>query len=135
MSQVLLDTHIWIWWLTGQSDLAPSERAALDRHAARTPPLVSAMSLWEAQMLHRKGRLQLATPFDRWIREASLAEVVEVVPITAEVVVALDALPRKFHGDPADRIIVASARSRNLPLYTRDLRIRRSRLVELWRPT
>jgi PIN domain nuclease of toxin-antitoxin system len=52
---------------------------------------------------------------------------------TSPVVIALDALPRSFHGDPADRLIVATARSRSLPLATHDKAIRRSRAVPLWR--
>jgi len=55
-----------------------------------------------------------------------------VVPLDIAVVLALAALPETFHGDPADRLIVATARSRKLPLATRDAEIRKSRLVKLW---
>lgn len=130
----LLDTHAWIWWLTGQRDLRADERAALDRHAARARPLLSAISLWEVQMLHRKGRLRLDVPFSRWLVEASSPDVVEIVPITADVILRLDALPPRFPGDPADRIIVASALAAGADLFTRDRRIRRARVVPLWAP-
>ena len=131
---VLLDTHIWIWWLTGQPDLPAAERAALDRQAANAPPLLSAISLWEAQMLHSRGRLQLRVPFDRWIVDAGLPDVVELVPLTPEVILRLDSLPARFHGDPADRLIVASALSRDVPLHTHDRMIRRSRVAPIWKP-
>lgn len=131
--KVLLDTHIWIWWLTGQSELSARERAALDRHAEQAPPLLSAISLWEAQMLHSKGRLALDIPFARWLLEASLPDVVQLVAITPEIIVRLDSLPARFHGDPADRIIVASALASGASLCTRDKNIRRSRVVTLWR--
>jgi PIN domain nuclease of toxin-antitoxin system len=55
------------------------------------------------------------------------------VPLDTQVVLALDALPSSFHGDPADRLIVATARSRRLPLATHDATIRRSRTVTLWK--
>ena len=131
---VLLDTHIWLWWLTGQGELPERERAALDRQAAKAPPLLSAISLWETQMLHSKGRLQLQVPFARWLMEASLPDVVQIVPLTAHVVLSVDALPARFHGDPADRIIVASALAVGASLFTKDRAIRRSRAVKLWRP-
>lgn len=130
--KVLLDTHIWIWWLTGQPDLPAPERAALDRHAAGAPPLLSAISLWEAQMLHRKGRLQLEVPFAHWLVEASQPDVVQLVPIAADVILKLDALPARLHGDPADRIIVASALACGASLHTHDRAIRRSRTAALW---
>lgn len=131
---VLLDTHVWIWWLTGQSELPVAERDALDRRAATAPPLLSAISLWEAQMLHAKGRLHLGVSFARFIVDASLPEVVELVPLSAEVVTRLDVLPARFHGDPADRIIVASALSRGVALYTHDGAIRKARVTPIWKP-
>lgn len=131
---VVLDTHVWIWWLVGQSALSDSESRALDALAAIEPPILPAVCLWEAQMLNAKRRLELDFPFDRWLREASLPTVVRIAPLSVEVVLAVDALPGSFHGDPADRLIVATARALNLPLATHDRAIRRSRLVKLWRP-
>jgi PIN domain nuclease of toxin-antitoxin system len=56
MPSLLLDTHIWLWWLLGQPELSAAERDALDALAAAgTPPGISAISLWEAQMLASKG--------------------------------------------------------------------------------
>lgn len=69
-----------------------------------------------------------------WIREAAAAGVVEVLPLDVEVVIALDGLPVGFHGDPADRLIVATARAHGIPLATHDRRIRTSRVVALWKP-
>lgn len=84
--------------------------------------------------MHAEGRLALDLPFDRWLSEAAQPAVVRIAPLTVEVVLALDTLPKSFHGDPADRLIVATARSAKLPLATHDKRIRRSRVVSLWRP-
>ena len=84
-------------------------------------------------MLHAKGRLELRLPFDRWLIEAAQAAIVQIAPLDVRVVIAVDELPKTFHGDPADRIIVATARALDLPLATHDRRIRRSRAVKIWR--
>jgi PIN domain nuclease of toxin-antitoxin system len=57
-----------------------------------------------------------------------------VLPLDRDVVLALDGLPPGFHGDPADRLIVATARAHALPLATRDAAIRRARVTRLWKP-
>jgi PIN domain nuclease of toxin-antitoxin system len=132
---ILLDTHVWLWWLLGQPELSVAEREALDALAAAgTPPGLAAISLWEAQMLAGKGRLQVDRPFAQWLPIATASETVSILPLDVSVVVALDALPVGFHGDPADRIIVATARAHSLPLATRDSNIRRSRAAKLWKP-
>jgi len=130
--KVLLDTHIWMWWLLGSSRLPAPERAALDRLGSRGSVRLAAVSLWEAQMLHAKGRLILDRAFDVWIREATAVGVIEIVPLDVEVVIALADLPVTFHGDPADRLIVATARAHRLRLATHDRAVRRSRLTTLW---
>lgn len=129
---VLLDSHVWIWWVTGQKDLAPAKRARLDGLAeAGTPPFLSAISLWEAQMLYRKNRLTLEIDFPVWLTEASDPMVVQVLPIDTSVILALDKLPDRFHGDPADRIIVATAKAHGMALMTDDKAIRRSKAVKV----
>ena len=129
---VLLDTHFWIWWVTGQDKLTGAERRALGTAAESGQLALSAISLWEAQMLHARGRLELEMPFEAWLVQAAAADVVQVIPLDVTVILALNKLPRSFHGDPADRIIVATARARDLPLATRDREIRRSKTVRLW---
>lgn len=63
---VLLDTHIWIWWLLGSERLLQADRDDLDQLASKGRCHLAAMSLWEAQMLHSKGRLTLDRPFATW---------------------------------------------------------------------
>jgi PIN domain nuclease of toxin-antitoxin system len=132
--KLLLDTHIWVWWLTGDPALTTRERSALDAAANAGGVSLAAISLWEAQMLHARRRLQLPIPLADWLERAAAAAVVTVLPLGVPVIVALDSLPERFHGDPADRLIVATARAHRLPLATRDSRIRRSRAVRLWKP-
>lgn len=129
---ILLDTHVWVWWLTGGSSLSRKECSALDALAERRGLFLSAISLWEAQMLHARGRLELPVPFPEWLAEAADDRILTVIPLDIAVVLALASLPESFHGDPADRLIVATARSRKLPLATRDAAIRKSRLLKLW---
>jgi PIN domain nuclease of toxin-antitoxin system len=95
---------------------------------------LAAISLWEAQLLHSKKRLQLPLPFSDWLTRATESRVLTVLPLDRDVVVAVDSLPARFHGDPADRLIVATARTHGIPLATRDRAIRRSRATKLWSP-
>ena len=131
----LLDTHIWIWWLTGDARLDKRVRSELDSLDRNTRPHLSAISLWETAMLIERRRIEFTTPVARWLREATAPQIVELVPITVEVAAEVAALPVTFHRDPADRIIVATSRILGLPLITDDRRILTSRLVSRWRPT
>jgi PIN domain nuclease of toxin-antitoxin system len=130
---VLLDTHVWLWWLTAASPLPERERSALDAAAGRRELFLSAISLWEAQMLHAKGRLELPMPFADWLEAAADERMLTVVPLDVAVVVALVSLPSGLHGDPADRRFVATARARRLALATHDVAIRRARVASLWK--
>jgi PIN domain nuclease of toxin-antitoxin system len=130
---VLLDTHLWLWWLTRAPQIRKLECEALDEAALRELPFISAISTWEAQMLVSRGRLIPTEPFEPWIRKMTAPDTIRILPIDTDVVVALHGLPKSFHGDPADRIIVATAIAHRLVLATHDSRIRKSRLVPIWR--
>ena len=130
---VLLDTHMWLWWLTGAPEISKQDRDALDQLAETELPFIAAISLWEVQMLASRGRLLPAEPFETWLRSMAAPDTVRTLPLDTDVVVALDALPRSFHGDPADRMIVATARAHGLPLATQDSAIRRSRVTPIWK--
>lgn len=130
---VVLDTHIWIWWLTDDKALSTAERNALNDEASRKGCHLPAICLWEVQMLHSKGRLRLPLPFEAWLAQAADPRILTVLPIDVKIASSLSHLPASFHGDAADRMIVATARAHSLPLATRDARIRRSRVVKLWK--
>jgi PIN domain nuclease of toxin-antitoxin system len=131
---VLLDTHIWVWWLTATGGLSVAERRGLDIGASQGELHLSAISLWEAQMLYARSRLELPLSFAEWLRRATDPRMLTIVPLDVGVVLAVDSLPSSFHGDPADRLIVATARAHAMPLATHDSNIRRSRSVKLWKP-
>lgn len=130
--RLLLDTHIWIWWFASTDDLSARERQALDDAAETGDLALSAISLWEVQMLHSLRRIDVDRPFNVWLIEAAAPDVVNLLPLDVAVVLALNELPATFHGDPADRIIVATARAHDLPLMTHDRRIRDSAAARLW---
>ena len=83
-------------------------------------------------MLVDLGRRQLDRPLAHWLALACLA--LEVLPITAAVAVEVAALPASFHREPADRLIVATARVHGLPLLSNDGKIQQSELVPIWTP-
>jgi len=84
-------------------------------------------------MLHAKKRLKLPLAFDEWLAQATDPRILTVLPVDVRVVSTVNRLPKSFHGDPADRMIVATAKANSLPLATRDARIKRSRIVKLWK--
>lgn len=110
----VLDTHIWVWLSSGD----PKAKAFA---GFRGQPIVSAISLWEVSMLAAKGRLELKPDAQTWI-ETNLQDPVELEPMTPEICVQSCALD-DFHGDPADRIIVATALTLGTPLLTLDREI------------
>ena len=130
---VLLDTHIWVWWMLGQKDLPSHQHAQLTALARTRPPFLSDVSLWEVQMMYSKKRLPLHIPFGQWLNQATQPDVVELVRITPAIAIKLTELPRALQADPADRIIVATAIVHGVPLFTHDRKIQRAKVVPLWR--
>jgi PIN domain nuclease of toxin-antitoxin system len=128
----LLDTHVWVWWMLGDSRLSARERAVLDELPSGERPALCDISLWEVALLVQLGRLRLGDALDDWLRIAASPAAVSVLPITPAVVTEMNRLPTGFHQDPADRLIVATARVGGFPLATHDTRIRRSRLFPVW---
>jgi PIN domain nuclease of toxin-antitoxin system len=131
---IILDTHIWLWWLLGDGNLTNTERSLLDRKAAGKELTVSWVSIWETEMLERKGRIELYPDFSSWISSATQPGIVHILPADIELVVAQRQLSDSFHGDPADRLIAASSILSGYPLATHDKRIRSSGCCEIWAP-
>ena len=121
----LLDTHAWIWLVARDASL--KKRAVLNKieNARAVGGLhISAMSVWEVGMLGSKGRIRLGTDCLDWVREALKRSGAILVPISPEIAVASTRLPGDFRGDPADAIIVATARQLQARLVTSDKRIK-----------
>lgn len=130
---VLLDTHIWLWWLLGDGGLSDEEREALDQLAASNRLAISWVTIWETEMLERKGRIQLLPDFETWIRSATKPEIITMLSADTEVVLAQRQLPDSFHGDPADRLITATSILSGYPLATHDRRIQEANVCKMWK--
>ena len=128
--RLLLDTHVLLWWLNDSGRLSSGQREALDRASEKSPLLVSDISLWEVAMLHSLGRIGLALPLRDWLSKAVAPPRVRTQGISPAIATEVAALPDSFHRDPADRIIVATARVLGATLLTQDRRIVDAGLVE-----
>jgi PIN domain nuclease of toxin-antitoxin system len=110
-----LDTHIFLWMDIEKERIPPKIRSAID---AEKRLGVSAISLWEIAMLVEKGRLTLPEPLLPWFKKALTIEKMRLLPITPEIAARSEGLP--MHGDPADRLIAATAIEYDCPLATVD---------------
>lgn len=119
---IVLDTHAWVWWVSEPDRLSARARAAIDY--ARTIG-VSPVSAWEIATKAARGRLRLDRDVRVWVAQALARPRVELAALTAEIAVAAGRLGDDgFHGDPADRMIAATAIALGAELVTRDERIR-----------
>jgi len=112
--------------------LSKREMASLDELPAEQRPFISDISLWEVAVLLELGRWNVAIPFESWLKSACHPRTVEILPIAQDIAAEIARLPATFHRDPADRIIVSTARARDIPLFTRDRRILDARLTKKW---
>ena len=125
----LLDTHVLIWWLQGDGPLSSAQRHVLDAADADSPLRVSDISLWEVATLHSLRRISLSLPVREWLQKAVAPPLVRRQGISPAIAAEVGALPDSFHGDPADRILVATARIVGATLLTHDRHIVDSGLV------
>jgi PIN domain nuclease of toxin-antitoxin system len=119
---IILDTHIWIWWLEGSAQLPPDYRAYLTSESSNGFG-ICAISGWEVAKLVEHGKVSFALPIEQWFIQAVDPPMV-LIPLTWEVAVEATRLPGSFHRDPADQMIVATARLFDCPLVTVDRKIR-----------
>jgi PIN domain nuclease of toxin-antitoxin system len=120
---IILDTHIWIWWVHGDPKLPSNYYSFIQSHLPNGLGICS-ISCWEVAMLAERGRLTLPVPVDHWLWIALHYPGVSLLPLLPEVSVESTRLPGTFHRDPADQIIVATSRIYGCPLVTMDQRIR-----------
>ena len=117
---LLLDTHVWLWFVEGRADRLGKAIPDRVERAARDGRLrISAITLCELGMLIAKARLTIAD-LDRWILESRRAPGVRVEPVDDAVALESARLPASLHGDPADRLLVATARTLDATLVTCD---------------
>jgi PIN domain nuclease of toxin-antitoxin system len=119
---IVLDTHIFVWWNQNDSKLTNYHRQVIEQE--REYGLgISTISLIEIARLVSVGRIILPLPIQEWFEIALSQEGVILITITPEIAVEVQSLPGDFHKDPADRIIVATARVSDSPIVTVDRKI------------
>ncbi len=126
----LLDTHILLWWLEDQKRLSRQQLEVVSAASADSPLQVADISLWEIATLHNSVRIELTIPLREWLEDAVAPPLVRTRVISPAIAAELNALPDSFHRDPADRVLVATARIHGATLLTNDRRITDAQLVK-----
>ncbi len=124
--KILLDTHIWIWLLSGvEKAVSPKLRSLVEDLTPSESVRVSAISAWEVGMLVAKKRISFTMDVKEWVYRALRAPGIGVEPVGPDIAIESTCLPEDFHGDPADRILIATAKHIGATLITHDKQILR----------
>ena len=119
---ILLDTHIWIWLADENERLNDRLKQMISNH--RSDGLgISAISCWEVAKLAENDRLNLDCDIEEWMDAALNLPDIQLIELTPRIAIGSTKLPGEFHRDPADQIIVATAREYDLALLTLDQKI------------
>ncbi len=130
---VVLDTHVWVWWINGQGKLSRKATSAINAATNQGGVYISSISAWEIAMLVYYRRLKLTLEVRDWLAACENLPFLHFIPINNSIAVASVRFPGKLHKDPADRIIVATAREFNFTLITKDKRLQEYPHVEtIW---
>jgi len=127
---IILDTHIWIWWVNGDEMLSHYQKEIITENESDEIG-VSIISCWEAAKLVEYSRLVLNRSIKEWIQVALEYQGVTLLELTPDIVVESTQLPGNFHKDPADQIIVATSRILKCPLVTSDDKLLKYEHVEI----
>ena len=120
--KLLLDTHTFLWASSFPELLSPSVRKRIQAKETEQI-LVSAISIWEICKLAQKGKIELSEPLPQWIKKVTNHPKVSMIDISGEIALESCSLPGTFHLDPADQMIVATARIHQALLLTKDQKI------------
>ncbi|MFT5396879.1 MAG: PIN domain nuclease of toxin-antitoxin system [Gammaproteobacteria bacterium] len=121
---IVIDTHVLVWWANGSDSLSTAASKLIkDTLGSDGEVIISSISAWEIAMLIKKGRLVLSMDVENWLDEVSQIDGVRFIPVDNEISIKSTMLPGEFHKDPADRLIVATARKLAVPLITADEKI------------
>ena len=119
---IVLDTHVWIWLLAAPQTLSPTAAKAVDQASAPKHILISAISVWELFMLVKKGRLELTVPPAAFVTATQRDPRFQIVPIDERIARRSVELP-DIHGDPADRMILATGIELGAAIVSKDRRL------------
>jgi PIN domain nuclease of toxin-antitoxin system len=131
---IVLDTHAFVWWASGnQEQLSSPALSAINGELDGGHLIVSSISCWELAMLVARDRISLSMDVTEWLKVVAQVEAVRFVPVDNDIAVKSVELPGDFHKDPADRIIVATARQLGVPVVSADDKIRQySHVRSVW---
>ena len=121
--RTLLDTHAWLWWVTEDRRLSQRAKTTIHKSQREDALWLSLISMWEIGKKVEKDQLVLDRPLDQWLDLATTLSGLHLAELTRPILVESCQLPRPFPGDPADQIIVATARHHEAVVVTKDRRI------------
>ena len=128
-----LDTHAWVWWVTNDRRLSAKARNLIEKSAPGQGVWISAISIWEIAKKVEKNQLVLDRSLRRWLDSALARPGLYVAELTQDVLIESCELPKPFHGDPADQMIVATVRHHKGRLVTKDeALLRYEHVVTAW---
>lgn len=118
--RILLDTHVLVWLLNDSAKISVRVYSQIEKAANDDELFVSAITPWEIAMLVAKGRLRFSRDVGEWLDAALSLPGIQLAPLSPAVAVASTRLPWQVHPDPADRILLATARHLNAMLISAD---------------
>ena len=119
-NSVLLDTHILIWYVEGDNHLKKQHLDIIEKARQQNKLYISAISIWEITMLSEKERIVLSVTLSEWIDKALSTEGLNIIDLSTNILIESCQLPHYPHKDPADRMIIATARHLSISLMTFD---------------
>ena len=117
---IVLDTHVWVWFVSNPELLSKAAKKAIDVSMEQKTIYISSISAWEVALLVAKKRLKLSTDVIDWIGKSERLPFFQFMPVDNSVAVKSVNLPQPLHKDPADRIIIATAITIAAPVVTKD---------------
>ena len=120
---IVLDTHVWLWWLHDPARLSPAADKLIQQEQVSGTILISAISVWEVAIKVQSGKLAIRMDINRWYELARSYPATVIEPLSPLDAIASTQLPGDFHKDPADRIIISLARRLAVQLVTCDRKI------------
>lgn len=129
----LLDTHAWIWWHMMPNKLSKKVKTLIENYDFYDALLLSAISPWEFCKLLEKQKITISCAPEEWLNTALKMPKLQLIPITPKIAYRSTVLPQPFHNDPADQLIVATAREHNATIISKDQLIQKYRHVKtIW---
>ena len=120
---IVLDTHVWVWWLSEAHSFPSKVQKLLNEGKKKQAIYISSISVWEVAQLATRGRLQLTMDYTDWIAHAESLPFINFVPIDNHIALKSIQLLPPLHQDPADRLIIATALTLGAKLITKDEKI------------